>query len=656
MNEELRQRIIERLKRGEELPREWAQDLFPPEKMEYELVYHGKEREGDVIANTMAVPLQEVRTFGKNGKVGWHNMLILGDNLQVLKRLLEYKKEGRLSNADGTHGVKLIYIDPPFATMQEFHGSDAQKAYRDKITGASFLEFLRKRLVLLRELLADNGTLYLHLDYRKIHYLKALGDEVFGENNFMNEVIWCYRERGISRTYWNNKHQTILVWAKSLGNQTFNFDDARIPYSDNYLKKFKYQDEQGKYQIRGKNIKGSPVQRADGLTPDTEKKYPDLTYRQYIQDGQLPLDWWEMPLLNKAATERIGYPTQKPEALLEKIISASSNHGDIVLDCFAGSGTTIAVAEKLGRRWIGIDRGKLAIYTVQRRMMNLKSEIGDKGKSLTPKAFTLYNAGLYDFASLKQMPRDDWRFFALQLFECKDEKHKIGGLELDGKRRSSSVLVFNHHENPDTKIDEDAIRSIHRRIGDKIGRSFYIIAPRHTFAFQQDYITLDDTKYFALRIPYSFINELHRREFSALQQPKDETAVNDLINAEGFDFIQPPIIKYKVGVKKRPGQLLQEAFVKLNDFESKARVRGGLESRGMDAFSMLLLDLDYDGEVFQLHTHLYAKDMEAADWHAWFPVESIGKNIMAVFIDIYGNESSHVITRDELKLPKKKKG
>jgi site-specific DNA-methyltransferase (adenine-specific)/adenine-specific DNA-methyltransferase len=312
------------------------------------------------------------------------------------------------------------------------------------------------------------------------------------------------------------------------------------------------------------------------------------------------------------------------------------------------------MAEKLGRRWIGVDRGKLAIYTIQKRLLTLKKQNGNKGKPVTSKPFTLYNAGLYDFATLKQLPREDWRFFALQLFECKDEKHKIGGLELDGKRRGSSVLVFNHHENPEAKIDEETIRSIHRRIGDKIGRNFYIIAPRHTFAFQQDYITFDDVKYFALRIPYSFINELHRREFSALQQPKDETAVNDLVDVEGFDFIQPPTVKYKTGVKKRTGQLIQEAFIKMDGFESKARVRGGLESRGMDAFSMLLLDLDYNGEVFQLHANLYAKDMEAADWYAWFPVESIGKKVMAVFMDIYGNESSHVITRDELKLPKKK--
>src|SRR4030067_2923525 len=122
MKDDLRQRVIQALQRGEDLPNEWARELFPPEKREYELVYHGKEREEDIIAGTMAVPLQAERTFGKNG-VDWHNMLIFGDNLQVMKTLLEQKRAGKLCNADGTPGVRLVYIDPPFATRQEFRGS-----------------------------------------------------------------------------------------------------------------------------------------------------------------------------------------------------------------------------------------------------------------------------------------------------------------------------------------------------------------------------------------------------------------------------------------------------------------------------------------------------------------------------------------------------
>jgi len=131
MDDQFRQMVIDRLQRGEELPREWARELFPPEKHEYELVYHGKEREKDILAETMAVPFQPVRTFGKNGD-DCHNKLIFGDNLQMLKRLLEMKNAGELCNADGTPGVRLIYIDPPFATRQEFRGSQDQKAYQDK--------------------------------------------------------------------------------------------------------------------------------------------------------------------------------------------------------------------------------------------------------------------------------------------------------------------------------------------------------------------------------------------------------------------------------------------------------------------------------------------------------------------------------------------
>ncbi len=145
MTPEQRQELMRLLEAGEEISPEWARVLFPPEKREYELVYHGKDREEDIIADTLAVPLQPVRTFGKNGADAWQNMLIFGDNLQAMKTLLEMRKAGKLYNADGSLGVRLIYIDPPFATKQEFEGSQDQKAYQDKIIGVEFLEFLRNR-------------------------------------------------------------------------------------------------------------------------------------------------------------------------------------------------------------------------------------------------------------------------------------------------------------------------------------------------------------------------------------------------------------------------------------------------------------------------------------------------------------------------------
>jgi len=219
MNEEQRQEIIRRLQQGEELSPEWARILFPPEKREYELVYHGKEREADIIANTLAVPLQKVRTFGKNGN-DWHNMVIFGDNLQVMKSLLEMKKTGQLSNADGTAGVRLVYIDPPFASKQEFRGNQDEKAYQDKVVGAEFVEFVRRRLVLLRELLAEDGSIFLHMDQRKVHYMKFLLDEVFLEHNFRNEIVLPGRasknlqQQFTSISRLNVRHDTLLWYSK----------------------------------------------------------------------------------------------------------------------------------------------------------------------------------------------------------------------------------------------------------------------------------------------------------------------------------------------------------------------------------------------------------------------------------------------------------
>src|SRR5436305_10439743 len=189
MNDEFRRRVIETLRKGEELPVEWARELFPPERREYELVYLDKTREEDILADTMAVPLQPVRTFGKNG-VDWENMLIFGDNLQVMRSLIEQKKKGSICNADGTSGFRLVYLDPPFATRREFRGTQDQKAYQDKIEGSRFLEFMRKRLLLMRELMAANGTIYVHMDLRTVHYIKLILDELFGQQNFLCEIIW----------------------------------------------------------------------------------------------------------------------------------------------------------------------------------------------------------------------------------------------------------------------------------------------------------------------------------------------------------------------------------------------------------------------------------------------------------------------------------
>jgi site-specific DNA-methyltransferase (adenine-specific)/adenine-specific DNA-methyltransferase len=671
VNEGIKNRAIELLRRGEQLPPEWARELFPPEKREYELLYYGKEREEDVLAETMALPLQPSRTFGTNGDA-WSNILIFGDNLQAMKTLLAMKEERRLTNGDGTPGVRLIYIDPPFGTGDEYGHGDAETAYSAKVQGALFVEFLRKRLIVMRDLLSTDGSIYVRLDYHFGHYLKAIMDEVFGPGRFQNEIIINRFKRQLTGlTKYNIATDSLFfysrgavplfneqkrsrrcsfcgqekepdwhhIWSSGTRNPPERHILGRLlhPARGQHFKytqeKINVMEKEGRIRIndkpsytdsKGNRIQGVPefLQTEDSIV---DSEWTDL--RGYVLSGR--------------------YPTENHEELLERIVRASSKQGDIVLDAFAGSGTACAVAEKLDRRWIGIDCGKLAIYTIQKRMLTLKAGIGNTGRPLKPKPFTLYNAGLYDFSTLRKLPWADWRFFALQLFGCKDEPHNIGGLELDGKLKGGSVLVFNHLAHEGQRIDEDTVRDIHDTVGRKIGRKFFIIAPRGVFDFQQDYIDFDGVRYYALRIPYSVINELHQREFSALKQPSEEADVNAIVDAVGFDFIQPPRVEWSVSRLRRQNELIERACLKISAFESRARVHGHETRGGLETFSMLMLDFDYNGEVFDLDAVFYAHRMEGEDWRAFFDFQNVGERVMAVFIDIYGNESREVIPRDK---------
>ena len=669
MNDEQRQELIRRLQQGEELSAEWARILFPPEKREYELVYHGKEREEDIIANTLAVPLQKVRTFGKNGDA-WHNKLIFGDNLQVMKTLLKLKEEGQLVNSDGSHGIRLIYIDPPFATKRDFRGGTDQKAYQDKVSGAAFIEFLRKRLVLLRELLSPTGSIYLHLDHRKGHYMKVIMDEVFGEHRIRNCIarIKCSPKNYTSKSF-GNIHDLLFLYSMNPNSKVNELYLERILAQ--ILSDFPYYDERVCKRFKTAPLHARGIRKGESGKPWRGIKPPPGNHWRYIHatldalDKAKLIEWSESgnPRKKIYAEDSEGYavqdiwdfkdpgdrlasyPTEKSEHLLNHVIRASSDAGDIVLDAFSGSGTTVAVAEKLERRWIGIDCGKYSIYRIQKRMLNLRAGIGNDGPTLNPRAFGLYNAGLYDFSKLKELSWDAWRFFSLQLFQCRDEAHKIGGIQLDGHLKGASVLVFNHQKQPGVRIDEETVQSLHEALGSKVGSRMFIIAPALVFDFQQDYLTLDGVRYYALRIPYSIIHELHRREFAALKQPADEMAVNDTVDAVGFDFIRSPELDYVVTASKRKGELLNEGVIRIKTFKSEAVVRDAGKKANRETLSMVMLDYDYDtvSDVFDLDAVFYAEAIEKVGWEVRFPLASVGKQVMAVFVDIYGNEAREVI-------------
>ena len=633
MNEEERKRIIEILESGEMIPSDWITIMFPNKKFECELVYHGKSREEDILADTMSIPFQETRTFGDYSS-GWCNKLIFGDNLQIMKSLLEEKKSGHLCNVDGSHGIRLIYIDPPFSTSKEMKSSSGERAYQDKLAEAQFLEFLRKRLILMRELLSDNGSIYVHMDWRMNSYVRILMDEIFGKNNFQREIIWDVRVLSGYKTIANNwvrGHDTILFYSKS---SNFLFNKKTQPHTPEYLAQFNKEDEHGKYMIAHK------IKR----------------YRKEVEDKGKPFGdvWDNIKSFQQQPTsaEKIDYPTQKPETLLERMIEASSNKGDIVADFFLGSGTTIAVAEKLGRKWIGSDCGKLSLYTSQKRMLNLRVDIGNKGDILKPKPFSLLNAGLYELEQLSEESSENWRKFVLQLFQCRDDIHLVNGVKMDGKFKGKSVLIFDPKNlQKGQLITEETIQDLHSNIGHAIGNEMFLIAPAMSYGFFQDYIDIDLVRYYALRIPYSIINELHKRDFTSLRQPDNENAVNETVDAVGFDFNRVPDLDINIGREYDREKEQYYIYIKIRVFKSEARIPDTLKISGnRKTLSMLMIDKNYDSKkgIFNCDSVFFSDELSKSNWKALILLEEIGDEIMAIFVDCYGNEASRLIRPDSI--------
>ena len=275
------------------------------------------------------------------------NRLILGDNLPVMAALLpEY--EGR---------INLIYADPPFFTNRKYstrigRGEDSRKpeewalaeGYQDSWPNLdAYLDFLYQRFVLMYRLLAPNGSFYLHLDWHANSYARILLDEIFGSDHLLNEIIWTYHGPSPIRRAFNRKHDTILAYVKG-DDYTFNADAVREPYNPSTVLTFKASPKAG-----------------FGKVPDLER-------------GKVPEDWWYFPVVARLHSQRTGYPTQKPEGLLERIILASSNPGDLVADFFCGSGTTPAIAARRGRKFIASDITFRALHTTRLRLSSLDIE------------------------------------------------------------------------------------------------------------------------------------------------------------------------------------------------------------------------------------------------------------------------------------------
>lgn len=331
------------------------------------------------------------------------NTLYYGDNLDILRNHVADKS------------VDLIYLDPPFNSKADYNllfreptgepskaqitafedtwhwKEETERAYREimETAAAAVVEMMRAfrhfvglndvmayltmmciRLIELKRVLKDTGSIYLHCDPTAGHYLKILMDTVFGKKNFRNEIVWCYKSRPISKKYFCKKHDVILFYSKT-DKYYFDWQANMQPLSPVTIKKYKHEDEKGKYRLVGRGLKGSPIKSAKDVDPKWEIEHPELVVRDYLKKGYPIEDYWFIDIINQAAKERLGYPTQKPESLLEKIVKASSKEGDTVLDPFCGCGTSIAVAQDLNRNWIGIDITHLAINLIKWRLKNM---------------------------------------------------------------------------------------------------------------------------------------------------------------------------------------------------------------------------------------------------------------------------------------------
>ena len=308
------------------------------------------------------------------GSGNWMNRLIYGDNLLATQALLAGDASTGLPSLRGK--VDLIYIDPPFDSKADYRtkinlpGTDIQQkptvieqfAYADTWEQGtiSYLRVLYPRLVLMKELLSNHGSLYVHIDWHTSHYVKLIVDDIFDKSNFRNELIWCYTAASNTGKDFPRKHDVILRYSKS-DDYLFNKDNIRIPYAE------------GSIDRANRNV----IAR-EGM------KFNEIILNE---NGKVPEDWWiDVQRAARYPGEVVGYATQKPTKLLERIIKASSNEGDLVCDFFGGSGTTAAVAERLGRRWITCDIGKPASLVMRKRFIDqevkpfLYQSIGDYQK------------------------------------------------------------------------------------------------------------------------------------------------------------------------------------------------------------------------------------------------------------------------------------
>ncbi|MCX8014568.1 MAG: site-specific DNA-methyltransferase, partial [candidate division WOR-3 bacterium] len=544
----------------------------------------------------------------------WKNILIWGDNKLVMSSLIKQGWAGK---------INLIYIDPPFFTGADFTVRTTlndekiekepsiieERAYKDTWSGgiASYLKYMYERLVLMRELLAENGSIYVHLDWHVGHYVKVIMDEIFGYENFVNEVVWFYKTGGVpEKVGFSKKHDILLFYSNSL-NPIFN------PIIEkSYL--------MHKYGFSNIEIK-----------KDKQGFYTEIYAR----------DVWDIPALRGNQPERIEYDTQKPEELLKRIILASSNEGDIVADFFCGSGTTLAVAEKLGRRWIGCDLSKYAIQVTRKRLLDIHNskDLTKEGEKYNKRArpFEIWNIGNYETIYWKEK-QNEYLAFMLKLYQAKP---LTGFSYIHGKKDNRAV-----HIGPlNAPVTMEEIKKVVQECKEN-----------------------DFNKADVLGWEWSYeVNEL------AKEMAKKKGVDLKLIQIPSVNELKASLVGFDLQLLKIPEEAVEKEllkhikFVEVAYLEIETKVRGKtvtleitdfqipptaelaeIASKVKDSRELIdywAIDWDYQGDTFHNQWQDFRKKKQPkVEYKAEHTYDEKGEyQIMVKVVDVFGNDTNKVI-------------
>lgn len=582
------------------------------EPEETELVWSDKE----TVVNPPILPFQTIETvneprisekpldFGSdNYPQDWKNKLIWGDNKYVLSSLKQ-EYEGQ---------IDLIYIDPPFATGADFSipievGDESvtkepsvieELAYRDTWGSGlqSYLQMMYERLVLMRELLSEKGSIWVHGDWRVSHYVKVIMDEIFGRNNFVNNITWCYAGGGIPKSAYPRKHDDILFYTKNTPQDRSN---SAIEFEP---------------QMRSYSKTGSG-RRSSGAKYD-------------VESGETPHnDWWtDIPQENTQAKSNTGYPTQKPEDLLTRIIKTSTNQGALVADFFCGSGTTGAVAEKLDRRWLVSDLSKFAIQTTRKRLLNIHNYSKDYDKRARP--FEILNLGNYQkykFTENGHPPVEEYRDFILELYESKP----IEGYSFLHGRKGSTFI---HIASVDGIVTEDEVKDATEECSNSAGGE------------KLDVLGWDFEM--GLDRMVGQIGEMYGVDVNLKIIPKEATEIKNA--AEEGDHVKFFDLNYvevdhQVQVEGSKLNLEITDFVLANPEYIPGEVRESIDSF-TDYIDYWAVDFDYQDDTFHNMWQTFRtrdrKRLETSCAHDY--EESGTKKVLVKVIDVFGNDTNKLL-------------